>query len=377
MLACALIACRSVTPDNDGAQELLAGALERLGFTVTSLPFGPPGGRTANLFARIGDHAPHLCFLGHTDVVPPGADGWTADPFTPDIRNGSLFGRGACDMKGAIAAFVAACAAYLAEGGPAGSLSLLITGDEEGRALHGTRAVTAWLDDNGQMPDFCLAGEPTNPLALGEALKVGRRGSLNAAIAVTGTQGHAAYPERADNPAHRLVALLGELIATSLDDGTPYFAPSRLQVTSIDIGNPATNVIPARATARLNIRFNDRHRTTSLAGWLREVAGRHAPRTTLDVEVAAEPFLSAIGVETLTLQRVVREVTGREPAFDTGGGTSDARFLASHCRVAEFGLVGASMHHADEHVPLADLHALAAIYRGWLDAMLPRRTQAS
>ena len=369
-LARALIECRSVTPHDGGAQAVLARALAALGFAVTHLPSGPSGQETPNLFARIGDRPPHVCFAGHTDVVPPGDAGWTTDAFTPDIRAGRLFGRGACDMKGAIAAFVGACAHHLADGPPAGSLSLLITGDEEGIALHGTRAVTDWLQITGQMPDFCLVGEPTNPAALGEMIKIGRRGSLNAAITVSGIQGHAAYPERADNPAHRLVALLHTLIGTALDGGTRHFAPSGLQVTSIDIGNPATNVTPARATARLNIRFNDTHSGASLESWLREAAHRHAPDVVIDIDTAAEPFVSEIGREALALRDAVREVTGREPLLDTAGGTSDARFLAPFCRVAEFGLVGATMHQVDENVPVDDLRTLAAIYATWLDAIL-------
>ena len=369
-LASSLIGCRSVTPSDGGAQAVVEDALAALGLAVTSLPFGPQPEPTPNLFARIGTGWPHLCFIGHTDVVPPG-DGWSADPFMPEIRDGMLFGRGACDMKGAVAAFVAACGSLLADGAPAGSLSLLITGDEEGAARYGTRAAVDWLVETGQMPDFCLVGEPTNPSALGETIKIGRRGSLNATIRVDGRQGHVAYPERADDPVHRIIAMLSELVGTALDEGSIHFAPSRLQVTSVDVGNPASNVIPATATARLNVRFNDRQESQALAGWLRTVAARHAPRAEVRIEHAAAPFLSAIGKETLALREAVRSVTGREPSYDTGGGTSDARFLAPFCRVAEFGLVGASMHAVDEHVPVADLHALAEIYRRWLQALMP------
>ncbi len=374
-LAKALIACRSVTPADGGAQDLLADALEGIGFTVTRLPSGDPAAPTPNLFARIGDGSPHLCFLGHTDVVPPGTAGWTADAFAPEIRDGVLYGRGACDMKGGIAAFVGACAAVLDRGGPArGSLSLLITGDEEGAALHGTRAVVEWLRETGPMPDFCLVGEPTNPAVLGEMIKVGRRGSLNAALTVLGRQGHSAYPERADNPVHRLVGALAELTGTRLDEGSARFAPSTLQVTSVDVGNAATNVIPGRAAARLNIRFNDRQTGEGLERWLRDVAGRHAPAHALEVTVGAEPFVGddsgADGPELAALVDAVVAVTGRRPVLDTGGGTSDARFLAPFCRVAEFGLVGASMHAVDECVPVADLRRLTAIYERWLRALL-------
>ena len=365
------MACRSVTPDDDGAQTVLARALETLGFAVTPLPFGPPGSTTPNLFASIGAGAPHVCFVGHTDVVPPGV-GWSVEPFEPAIRDGRLIGRGACDMKGGIAAFVAACSGFLAGGPPAGTLSLLVTGDEEGRALHGTREVVGWLLRHELMPDFCLVGEPTNASVLGERIKIGRRGSLNAVIEVSGVQGHVAYPDRADNPVHRLLTLLGEVIGTALDEGSSEFEASGVQVTSIDVGNPATNVIPARATARLNVRFNNHHDGASVGRWLQSIARRHGPNAVLEVFVSAEPFLSMVGTETEALADAVRAVTGHTPAFDTGGGTSDARFLAPFCRVAEFGLVGASMHQVDEHVAVDDLCALASVYRRWLDQVLPR-----
>ena len=370
-VARALIACRSVTPADGGAQDVLARMLEALGFTVTRLAFGDTAAPTPNLFARIGEGPPHLAFAGHTDVVPPGSAGWTVDAFTPDVRDGVLYGRGACDMKGGIAAFVGACAAFLAGGRPArGSISLLITGDEEGPATHGTRAMVAWLRETRSLPDFCLVGEPTNPEHLGETIKVGRRGSLNAELTVLGRQGHAAYPERADNPVHRLVALLAELTAARLDEGSQHFAPSGLQVTSVDVGNAATNVIPAQATARLNIRFNDRQTGEGLERWLRDVAQRHAPLHELMVTVGAEPFLGREGPELAALVDAIVAVTGRRPVLDTGGGTSDARFLAPFCRVAEFGLVGASMHAVDECVPVADLGALTDIYERWLRTLL-------
>ena len=375
-LACALLRCRSVTPDDDGAQAILASALERLGFAVSALPSGPAGHETPNLFAILGDGSPHLCFAGHTDVVPPGDTGWSAGPFAAETRDGALFGRGACDMKGAIASFVSACAGYL-QGGrpPAGSISLLVTGDEEGPATHGTRSVVEWLRQRGAMPDFCLVGEPTNASALGETIKVGRRGSLGATIAISGRAGHVAYPERLDNPAHRLVQLLHALLDAPIDEPTRYFGASTLQVTSIDIGNPVANVTPARATARLNVRFNDRHDGPSLDRWLRAQVATHAADAQVETVCSAEPFMSggADALEVRTLRRIVREVTGREPKLDTAGGTSDGRFLAPHCGVAEFGLVGATMHQADEHVPLGDLRALTAIYRGWLEALLPAR----
>jgi len=358
-LAQALIRCRSVTPADGGAQAALARELEALGFTVHHLPFGT----TPNLFARLGDGSPHFCFAGHTDVVPPGEAGWSADPFAGRVREGILLGRGACDMKGAIAAFVAAASGHSDR---KGSISLLITGDEEGPATDGTVRVLEWMEANGQIPDFCLVGEPTNPEALGEVIKIGRRGSLNAELRVHGSQGHAAYPDRADNPVHRLVRALAALIAAPLDAGSAWFQPSTLQITSTDVGNPATNVIPPEASARLNIRFNDLHTGAGLEAWLRAAIAQHCPRFDLRVEVSGESFLTEPGPAVDRLRRAVATATGREPRLDTGGGTSDARFIARYCPVAEFGLVGATMHKVDEAVPVAELRQLAAVYRAVL-----------
>ncbi len=372
-LAQALIRCASVTPADDGAQAVLADALRPLGFAVFPLPFGEGVERTPNLFARLGTGAPHVCFAGHTDVVPPGGAGWRVSPFEGAVDGGVLYGRGACDMKGAIAAFVAAVARRLArsDGPPAGSISLLVTGDEEGPALHGTRRVLEWMAAHGHVPDFCLVGEPTNPEHLGEVIKTGRRGSLNAHLVVRGVQGHVAYPHRADNPVHRLLALLAELTAAPLDEGTPFFEPSSLQVTSIDVGNGASNVIPAQAEARLNVRFNDRHTSESLSGLLRAACARHAPDALLDIRVSGEAFRTEPGPEVAALQAAIRARTGRTATLDTGGGTSDARFIALHCAVAEFGLVGRSMHKIDENVPVAELELLSQIYGDLLDRLLP------
>ena len=368
-LAQALIRCQSVTPEDAGAQDVLAMALERLGFRVTRLRYG----KIDNLFARIGDGGPHVCFAGHTDVVPPGAGGWRHDPFGGVIEEGVLYGRGACDMKGGVAAFVAAAASYLQAGRPAGSISLLITGDEEGVAIDGTVRVLEWMAANSQIPDFCLVGEPTCPVRLGDVVKIGRRGSLNARIVVHGLQGHVAYPHRADNPAHRLVRALAALIAAPLDAGSEWFEPSSLQITSIDIGNGATNVIPAAATAALNIRFNDRHSGASLGAWLRAVLGQHAERFDIDIAISGESFLTQPGGAVDTLRGAIARVAGIEPRLDTGGGTSDARFVSRFCPVAEFGLIGATMHQVDERVPVTELRDLARIYAGILDDFLPRR----
>jgi succinyl-diaminopimelate desuccinylase len=365
-LAQALIRCASVTPEDAGAQDVLAGALGRLGFTITRLRFGD----TDNLFARLGSGSPHFCFAGHTDVVPAGAEGWSSGPFDGEVRDGVLYGRGACDMKGAIAAFVAAAAMHLGGQPPRGSISLLITGDEEGPALDGTVKVLEWMRAHDQVPDFCLVGEPTNPARLGEVIKIGRRASLNATVTVHGTQGHAAYPQRADNPCHRLVRALAALTAAPVDAGSQWFEPTTLQVTSIDVGNPATNVIPARATAKLNMRFNDRHTGASLTDWLHATVSQYAERFDLDVAISGESFLTSPGPMVDTLRHAIATATGLDPRLDTGGGTSDARFIANYCPVAEFGLVGATMHQVDERVPVDELRALAGAYRSVLDAFL-------
>ena len=357
-LAQSLIRCASVTPADAGAQNVLAAFLEPLGFAVTRLRFGA----IENLFARIGSDGPHFCFAGHTDVVPAGAAGWRTEPFAGEVRDGVLYGRGACDMKGAVAAFAAAAAGHLAAGKLRGSISLLITGDEEADAIDGTVRVLDWMAERGQIPDFCLVGEPTNPARLGEVIKIGRRGSITARITVHGTQGHVAYPHRCDNPVHRLVRALDAMLAAPLDAGTDWFEPSSLQVTTIDVGNPASNVVPASAGAVLNIRFNDRHTANSLEGWLRATLARYAERFEMTVSVSGESFLTSPGPAVDTLRAAVAAATGVQPRLDTGGGTSDARFIARHCPVAEFGLVGATMHQVDECVPVDDLRALSAVY---------------
>ena len=327
-------------------------------------------GATDNFFARIGTEKPHFCFAGHTDVVPAGG-AWAHEPFAGVVENGILYGRGACDMKGAIAAFAAAAAAHLQAGVPRGSISLLITGDEEGPALDGTVRVLEWMAENGQIPDLCLVGEPTNPGFLGEVIKIGRRGSLNASVKVFGTQGHVAYPHRADNPVHPLIAALSELTGTRLDEGTAQFEPSSLQVTSIDVGNTAGNVIPAEARAELNIRFNDLHTGASLSDWLRGVVDRHCRRAELLVRISGEAFQTSSPDFTARLAAVIGRASGAVPRLETGGGTSDARFIARYAPVAEFGLVGATMHQVDECVPVAELRRLAEIYAAILLEFLP------
>lgn len=369
-LARTLIRAPSVTPADGGAQAALADVLAGLGFSVAHLPFGDPGHPTPNLFARIGAGSPHVCFAGHTDVVPPGAAPWSVPSFEGVLRDGALYGRGACDMKGAIACFVAAVAAHLSDAGtPRGSISLLITGDEEGPATDGTVRVLEWMAAHGHIPDFCLVGEPTNPEVLGEVIKIGRRGSLNARIVVEGVQGHVAYPQRADNPVHRLLEILSTLTQATLDQGSEWFEPSGLQVTSIDVGNPATNVIPGRAEARLNIRFNDHHSANSLRRWLQDACATHGPGAAVELRVSDEAFVTRPGAFVAALSRAIVDRTGLTPRLDTGGGTSDARFVVPYCPVAEFGLVGASMHKADENVTISDLDQLASIYRAFLDGV--------
>jgi succinyl-diaminopimelate desuccinylase len=369
-LAARLIRRPSVTPKDEGALDIVAATLQELGFVCHRLVFADGGGEpTHNLYARSGAGRPNLCFAGHTDVVPPGArEAWSFDPFAGAVRDGELCGRGAVDMKGAIAAFIAAAQRYLDrhEAGVAGSISLLITGDEEGPAVNGTRKVLEWLGERGEILDACLVGEPTSALVLGDMIKIGRRGSLTGRLTAHGVQGHTAYPHLADNAAHRLVAMLHALTTSELDQGSEHFQPSTLQVATIDIGNPVSNVIPARAQAVFNIRFNDRWTGETLRRWLAERLDAVGGRWTLDVTVSGESFLVPPGAIGERLAEAVRRVTGKTPEFSTTGGTSDARFIRSCCPVAEFGLVGQTAHQVDERVALADLAALTEIYDSFL-----------
>ncbi len=377
-LAGALIRCPSVTPADAGALDVVQQAVQPLGFTCHRLRFSEAGTPDIdNLYARLGDGAPNLCFAGHTDVVPPGdQDAWQHGPFSGAVADGHLHGRGAADMKGAIACFIAAASRLVAEDGPpAGSISLLITGDEEGPSINGTRKMLDWLADHGERLDHCVVGEPTNPETLGEMIKIGRRGSMTCAVTVKGVQGHTAYPHRADNPAHRLVTLLHALAAQPLDQGSAHFEPSTLQISSIDIGNPAPNVIPAQAHATFNIRFNDLHSSDSLTERVRSVCkeamgGARDPAVgfELDVRVSGESFLTPPGGLSDLIANAAEAVTGQRPTLSTSGGTSDARFIKDHCPVAEFGLVGQTMHKVDEQVAVADLQALSDIYLGMLRA---------
>ena len=368
-LACDLIRRPSVTPVDAGALDVLQQALEGLGFTCHRLVFEEDGTDPVdNLYARRGDKGRNFCFAGHTDVVPPGdtAD-WSADPFDAALKDGVLIGRGATDMKGAIACFVAAAGRFLDQrGGDEASLSLLITGDEEGPAVNGTTKVLDWLSDRGETIDVCLVGEPTNPTRLGEMIKVGRRGSLNAQITVRGTQGHSAYPHLADNPIDRLVALLHRLTHEKLDEGSEHFQPSTLVVTTFDVGNPATNVIPASARARLNIRFNDRHTGASLSEWLQKICDATGGEIGLDIAVSGESFLREPGEFAVIIADAAEDVLGMRPEYSTTGGTSDARFIRKYCPVAEFGLISQTMHKVDERVALDDLARLTDVYHAVL-----------
>ena len=368
-LARALIRCESVTPADGGALDVLQKALQMLGFTCHRLPFEEPGtARVDNLYARRGEGRPNFCFAGHTDVVPTGdRAGWTREPFAARVDDGVLYGRGASDMKGAIAAFVAAVARFGTAGTGPGSISLLITGDEEGPAVNGTRKVLDWLADHGETLDVCLVGEPTNPDEVGEMVKIGRRGSLNGTLRVAGRQGHVAYPALADNPLPRLVALLDALLALELDEGTDHFQPSRLELTSIDVGNEATNVIPGAASARFNVRFNDRHTGASLERTLRACLDATGEPYELATEVSGEAFVTPPGPLSTIIVDSVADVTGMTPTLSTTGGTSDARFIKDHCPVAEFGLIGRTMHRIDECVPVEAIERLADIYLGVLE----------
>ena len=375
-LAAELIRRPSVTPKDEGALDIVAARLKGLGFECHRLVFhdpGPNGEETApiaNLYARRGSGRPNLCFAGHTDVVPTGPEAaWSFKPFAAAIRDGVLCGRGAVDMKGAIAAFVAAAERFLAGRGPdfPGSISLLITGDEEGVAVNGTRKVLDWLKARGEALDACLVGEPTSATELGDMIKIGRRGSMTGRLSVTGVQGHVAYPHLADNAAHGLVRLLQALIAEPLDAGTEHFQASGLQVTTIDIGNPTTNIIPGAARATFNIRFNDLWTSDRLKSWVAERLAAAGGSCELRWEVSGESFLVPPGRVSDCLNQAIGAVTGRTPELSTSGGTSDARFIQAYCPVAEFGLVGQTMHKTDERVEIADLTALTAIYEAFLE----------
>ena len=374
-IAQGLIRCESVTPQDGGALDVIVQALKPARFTVWRLNFKEEGTPPVdNLYARVGEGPPNLCFAGHVDVVPPGDTSlWSHPPFAAEIAGGRLYGRGAADMKGAIACFIAAALDYVRSRGREldGSISLLITGDEEGPAINGTRKVLAWMEQQGERLDHCIVGEPTNGARIGDAIKIGRRGSLNGRIKVTGTQGHVAYPHLANNPVKGLVQILARYYNSPLDYGSAHFSPSNLEVTSIDVGNPTTNIIPAFAEARFNVRFNDRHEAEALKAKLNEqalgaVSGAELS-VSLEFEPPAESFLTEPGPLDALLSEAVSEVAGITPSLATDGGTSDARFIKLYCPVIEFGLTTAMIHKADENVPVADLEQLTAVYRRFIE----------
>ena len=370
-LAQALIRCPSVTPADEGAMDVLQSALEELGFTCHRLPFATGNApEVQNLYARIGDRAPNFCFAGHTDVVPVGdANEWSVDPFAAEIKGDRLYGRGASDMKTAIAGFAAAAARFLEsrDNGFPGSISLLITGDEEGEALNGTVKVLEWLREKGEVLDACLVGEPTNPETLGDMIKIGRRGSMTAFLTVHGASGHAAYPHLADNPVERLVKMLSAVLDKPLDDGTEHFQPSTTVVTTIDVGNPVANVIPARAEARINVRFNDLHTGAGVETLLRRRLDDIGGDYDLDARVSGEPFLFPPGPLSNLVAGAVEKATGKRPEFNTAGGTSDARFIKDHCPVCEYGMTNQTAHKADENALVSNIRLLSDIYQSVLD----------
>lgn len=370
-----LLRCPSVTPADAGALGVLEKLLGDAGFEVHRVTFSEPGAADIdNLYARIGTGAPHITFAGHTDVVPPGDDAaWTHGAFAGDVKDGMLYGRGAVDMKGGIACSVAATLEYLAANGgkPKGSISFLITGDEEDVAVNGTVKLLKWAAARGEKFDHCVLGEPSNVNEMGDCIKTGRRGSLTGLLTVTGIQGHVAYPHRAANPVPDIATLITALSGDPLDQGTDHFQPSNLEFTTVDVGNPASNVIPAQARARFNIRYNDCHTQDSLRALIEDrmtkASGNRIKANIVWEPSNADVFLTKPGPFTDLVVASIEEVTGRRPELNTGGGTSDARFITHYCPVLEFGLVGQTMHQIDERTPVSDLEKLTKIYRGVLD----------
>ncbi len=361
-----LIRCPSITPVSAGALDVLQDFLEGVGFACHRQIFEEAGTEPVdNLYARLGDTGPNLCFAGHTDVVPPGDEKqWTHPPFEPTTVDGVFFGRGATDMKCAIACFAVAAARVRETHGDNlnGSLSLLITGDEEGISINGTKKALPWITAMGETLDACIVGEPTNPFTLGEMAKIGRRGSLNGKLVVHGTQGHAAYPHMADNPIPRMVHMLSALVDEPLDTGSEHFQASTLTVTTVDVGNDTTNVIPATVSAGFNVRFNDLHTSADVEQTIRERLDSVSPNYELNIRVSGESFLSPTGPLSDTIVNAVSTITGQKPELSTTGGTSDARFIKDYCSVVEFGLISATAHKVDEHVLVEDINRLTDIY---------------
>ena len=373
-----LIACPSVTPENAGALDVLQNALEPLGFTCQRMVFSAEGTPDVdNLYARYGTQSPNICFAGHTDVVPAGdVMSWSNDPFTPVVKDGMLYGRGASDMKCAIASFVAAVSEYLKSHKPKGSISLLITGDEEGPAVNGTKKMLAALQEQGEKIDACVVGEPTNPDILGRMIKIGRRGSVSFTLEVNGQQGHVAYPHLADNPVSRITKILHQLDENVLDEGNEYFEPSNLELLSIDVNNMVTNLIPGQAIARFNIRFNNQHTSKTLIKWVEGICDSLCETGEMSYVLnsrtgGGEAFLTKPGKLSELLSQAVKEVTGQDPELSTSGGTSDARFIKDYCPVVEFGMMNQTAHKVDECSPVDDIYRLKDVYRVFLEKFLP------
>lgn len=372
-LAKALIACPSVTPVDAGAQDILAEALEKMGFTVWRLPFGEGEKRVENIFARLGDQSPHICLGGHTDVVPAGDESkWTSPPFEPEIRDNVLYGRGASDMKGSVAAFIAAIDVFLKKNpNPDGSISLLITGDEEADADYGTIKVLEWMEKNNHLPDVTLVGEPTNPDHLGQEIKIGRRGSLHIDVHAKGKQGHVAYPERSENPVPKLAKAIEALTSHVFDEGNEFFPPSSLQMTGLEVDNDgARNVVPGRASAYMNIRFNPIWTSESLKKKIISILDETGIDYDAEFTVNAESFITQPGNWSAIVRDAVADITGKTPEYTTTGGTSDARFFAQFGPVIECGPVNKSIHQIDENARVSDLEDLTKIYTKILHSIL-------
>ncbi len=370
-----LIRCPSVTPAEAGVLDYMEGLMNPAGFTCTRMPFSEEGTADVdNLFVRIGTSGPHFCFAGHVDVVPPGADSlWTYPPFAAEVHDGIIYGRGACDMKGSVAAFCAAAMGFAKDhdGKLPGSISLLITGDEEGIAINGTVKMLAELRRRGEVPDVCLVGEPTCPEVFGDTIKIGRRGSIHFEITWQGVQGHSAYPHKAVNPVTPLARLIDRVASHELDRGNAHFGPSTLAVTNFDTGNPANNVIPASANARFNIRYNTEHTAASLKDWVERecetVKQQMGGSYSIAIVEGADAFMTEPGPFVSVIANAVEAETGVKPKLDTGGGTSDARFIKDYCPVVEFGPINQTIHQANENIPVADLELLTRVYRRMLD----------
>ncbi|MAQ78671.1 MAG: succinyl-diaminopimelate desuccinylase [Rhodospirillaceae bacterium] len=371
-----LIRCPSVTPDEGGALDELQNVLEELGFRCQRLLFSESGTPDVdNLYARLGDRGPNFCFAGHSDVVPPGdRDEWGEDPFSGVVIDGKLFGRGSADMKSAIASFISAVQRYKSNVGEEipGSISLLITGDEEGPAINGTIKVLDWMSKNNELIDACIVGEPTNPDHLGQMIKIGRRGSFTGWLTVMGVQGHTAYPHLAENPLSKLVKMLEPLAEEQLDQGTEYFPPTTVAISSIDTGNSATNVIPQKVTASFNIRFNDSRTAEDIEEWLRGHFDSVGGSYQLETACSSNAFITEPGALSEDLISAIKDVVGSSPEMSTTGGTSDARFIRKYCPVVEFGIVGKTMHKINEHVEIKDVELLTDIYTELLDRFFKR-----